>query len=58
VDFETFIEDKSTNGCFVNGVRVGKGITMALNDGCEISFGDKFTSQNFPKIKDFIGIYI
>jgi len=36
---EVVVEDLSTNGTWVNGTRIGKGQTMLLAQGNEISFG-------------------
>ena len=35
-DYEYFIEDKSTNGTYLNGEKIGKGLKKQLKNGDEI----------------------
>ncbi|KAI9175839.1 hypothetical protein H9P43_006203 [Blastocladiella emersonii ATCC 22665] len=53
--WEVYIEDRSTNGTFVNGRTVGKGHRRLLRHGDEIAFGRKFTTRReIPAVASFL----
>ena len=54
-DDEYFIEDRSTNGTYINGNRISKGTVVQLNDQDEVSLGERFSTRAVPKLGAFIG---
>ncbi|KAI3630823.1 hypothetical protein MIR68_012258 [Amoeboaphelidium protococcarum] len=54
VSYDYFVEDNSTNGTYVNGSKIGKGLIANVIDGDELSLGERFTSQTIPKIGPFV----
>jgi pSer/pThr/pTyr-binding forkhead associated (FHA) protein len=45
----------STNGTYVNGNRLGKGMVTELRDQDEISLGERFSTKSVPRLGSFLG---
>jgi len=54
-EWEMFLEDLSANGTYVNGRRLIKNTTTAIRSDDEISFCNRFTSQEKPTVPWFLG---
>eukprot|EP00158_Paraphelidium_tribonemae_P006944 Partr_v1_DN28045_c2_g1_i2_m57128 len=52
--WEYYVEDKSTNGTYLNGSRVGKGLVSSLAHDDEISMGERFSTKIIPKVPGFV----
>ncbi|KAF9531599.1 kinase-like domain-containing protein [Crepidotus variabilis] len=51
------VEDKSSNGTFINGERIGKGHSRILREGNEIAFGTSIPQPQNNGLEDYRFIY-
>ncbi|KAF8973309.1 kinase-like domain-containing protein [Flammula alnicola] len=51
------VQDLSSNGTFINGEKVGKGLTRILNDGNEIAFGTSAPQPQNGGLEDYRFVY-
>lgn len=49
-----FVQDLSTNGTFVDGRKVGKGMRQVLSHGALLSFSGAKTDYMFQAVKPFV----